>query len=71
MTTASPRDDDADVHTLLRRDESVLQMLQRISVNIYVQTNQEDNLRHFEPLHQLFRAGVAPRVKNGYVIVSC
>ena len=65
LTTASPRSDDGDVHSLLHEDESVLQMLQRLSVNISVQTNLEDNLEHFDPLHRLFRAGIAPTVKNG------
>ncbi len=65
MTTESPRCDDGDVHELLREDESVLQMLQRISATISAKTNPEDNLNHFEPLHRLFRAGVAPGIKNG------
>lgn len=65
LTTDSPMSNDGDVHTLLHDGESVLQMLQRISVNISVQTDLEDNLQHFEPLHRLFRAGIAPGVKNG------
>jgi len=65
ITTASPRTDDGDVHELLRENESVLQMLQRISTDISAQTNPADNLKSFEPLHRLFRAGVAPEVNNG------
>ena len=65
FTTASPKSDDGDVHDLLRADESILQMLQRISANISAQTRFEDNLKHFESLHRLFRAGIAPGVKNG------
>lgn len=65
ITTVSTRDNDGDVHELLHDGESVLQMLQRISSNISAQTNPEDKLKYFEPLHRLFRAGVAPGVKNG------
>lgn len=65
ITGPSPRGDDGDVHELLQAGESVLQMLQRLSVNISVQTNLEDNLKHFESLHRLFRSGVAPTIKNG------
>jgi hypothetical protein len=65
ITTSSPKDDDGDVHELLHDGESVLQMLQRISSNISAQTNPEDKLKYFEPLHRLFRAGVAPDVQNG------
>lgn len=53
------------VHELLRDDESVLQILQRISADISDKTNPEDKLKYFEPLHRLFRAGVAPGVKHG------
>lgn len=59
----SPGSDGA--HELLRDDESVLQMLQRISADISDKTNPEDKLSHFEPLHRLFRAAVAPGVKHG------
>lgn len=65
ITTASTRDDDGDVHELLHAGESVLQMLQRISGDISARTNPEDQLKYFEPLHRLFRAGVAPGVENG------
>lgn len=54
-----------EVPALLHEGESVLQMLQRISGGISAQTNTDDQLRHFESLHQLFRAGVAPGVKHG------
>lgn len=64
-TVPSTRSDDGEVRELLHDGESVLQMLQRISVNISVQTNLEDNLRHFESLHRLFRAGIAPTVRDG------
>lgn len=56
---------DGDVRELLRDDESVLQMLQRIQTEISEQTREDDHLRHFEALNRLFRSGVAPRVKNG------
>lgn len=49
----------------LRGDESVLQMLQRISGDISAQTNAADRLACFEPLHRLFRAGIAPTVRHG------
>lgn len=65
ITTTSTRRSDGEVRELLRGGESVLQMLQRISGSISAQANPEDKLEHFEPLHRLFRAGVAPGVKNG------
>lgn len=62
----SPKSSDtADVREMRRDDESVLQMLQRISREISAQTRKDDHLRHFEKLHLLFRCGVAPEVKNG------
>ncbi|MFA6921268.1 MAG: hypothetical protein WC216_05450, partial [Gallionella sp.] len=64
-TTSSPKADDGDVHELLHEDESVLQMIKRISDDISEQTNPDDKLKYFEPLHRLFRAGIAPGVKNG------
>lgn len=54
-----------DAKSLLQTGESVLQMLQRISNDISAQTKHEDHLKHFEQLHQLFRSGVAPVVKDG------
>lgn len=65
MTEPSTRTSDGDVTELLREDESVLQMLQRISNDISAQTKHDDHLRHFEPLHRLFRSGVAPGIKDG------
>lgn len=65
ITGASSNADDTDVHELLLAGETVLQMLQRISAKISAQTNPADHLNFFEPLHQLFRSGVAPSVKNG------
>ena len=64
-TASSPRSDDGDIHELLHENESVLQMLKRISLDISEQANPEDRLGYFEPLHRLFRAGIAPTVKNG------
>lgn len=54
-----------DIRELLLDGESVLQMLQRISEEISENTKKEDDIRCFEKLHQLFRAGVAPTIKNG------
>lgn len=65
VSTASPNSCDGDVHELLHENESVLQMLQRVSADISDQTNPADNLKSFEPLHRLFRAGVAPGVVHG------
>lgn len=65
LTGPSPRDDDGDVNLLLRENETVLQMLKRISQEISAQTAAEDRLARFEPLHRLFRAGIAPGVENG------
>lgn len=64
-TTSSPKHDDGDVHELRHENESVLQMLKRISLDISEQTNPDDRLARFEPLHRLFRAGIAPTVRNG------
>lgn len=65
FTTLITLPDASGVHELLCDDESVLQMLQRISRNISAQTSLADNLKQFAPLHRLFHAGVAPKVKNG------
>lgn len=65
ITTVSPSNDDGDVHKLMREGESVLQMLQRISADISSLSGSDDNLGHFEPLHRLFRAGIAPGVQSG------
>jgi hypothetical protein len=62
----SPKDSDTtDVREMRREDESILQMLQRISHEISAQTKNDDRLHHFEKLHHLFRCGVAPLVNNG------
>lgn len=61
----SPQPGDGDVRELLRDGESILQMLQRLQGEISAASAEDDNLRHFETLHRLFRAGVAPRVRNG------
>lgn len=65
ITEPSTRAEDGDVRQMLQGDESVLQMLQRISNDISAQTKHEDHLKHFEQLHCLFRSGVAPKVSNG------
>jgi len=65
ITEPSTRDSDGDVSEMLRKDESVLQMLHRISDDISAQTRHEDHLKHFEQLHRLFRSGVAPKVREG------
>jgi len=62
----SPRaSDTADITKERHNNESVLQMLQRISEEITLSTHKKDKLKHFEKLHQLFRIGVAPSVKQG------
>jgi hypothetical protein len=61
----SPLDGDGDVRELLNEGESILQMLQRIQEEISDQSAIDDNLRHFEKLNRLFRAGVAPGVVDG------
>lgn len=61
----SPKDDDGDVHELLRDGESALQMLQRIQGEISSQSSLDDHLRHFEKLNRLFRCGIAPGIKDG------
>ena len=57
--------DKPDIEKYLKADESILQMLQRMSEEITSQTNLDDHLKYFEPLHQLFRSGVAPNIKDG------
>ncbi|MBI4791639.1 MAG: hypothetical protein HY789_02635, partial [Deltaproteobacteria bacterium] len=59
------KSDSADVREMRREDESILQMLQRLSHEISAQTAGDDRLVHFDKLHRLFRRGVAPRVANG------
>ncbi len=62
----SPRGaEDENVADMRKEGESILQMLQRISHEISAQSNPDDQLKHFEKLHKLFRRGVAPTVKNG------
>jgi len=61
----SPRDDDKEVGELLKADESVLQMLQRIQQEISRQSCLDDHLHHFEKLNRLFRRGIAPRITDG------
>jgi len=69
MTTlcleSSPRTGDGEVRELLRENESVLQMLQRIQKEISRQSNLDDHLRHFEQLNRLFRRGKAPQIQEG------
>lgn len=66
ITEPSPYEGDLeDVRGMLREGESILQMLQRISAEISLQTKYDDHLKHFEQLNRLFRAGIAPRVSNG------
>jgi hypothetical protein len=61
----SPRQDDGDVRDLLREGETVLQMLQRLQGEVSAATCTEDSLGHFDKLHRLFRAGIAPGVVGG------
>lgn len=62
----SPREEDNGIVLRMRREnESVLQMLKRISEGISAQSACDDRLVHFEQLHRLFRAGIAPRIENG------
>lgn len=65
LEDSSKSSDTEDVREMLRENESILQMLQRISHEISEQTRKDDHLRHFDKLHRLFRCGVAPEVKNG------
>ena len=65
ITEPSTQTSDGDVAEMLRAGESVLQMLQRISADISVQSKHDDHLKHFQQLHRLFRSGVAPKVSNG------
>ncbi|MCK5312453.1 MAG: hypothetical protein KAJ62_10095, partial [Desulfobacteraceae bacterium] len=62
----SPKEsDNDDVQQMLKDDESILQMLQRISTQISETSMGDDRLVHFEKLNHLFRKGVAPVVENG------
>ena len=63
---ASPKgEQESDATDLLDDGESILQMLQRISHDISIQSNPQDELKHFEKLNRLFRRGVAPTIENG------
>ncbi len=67
----SPKESDndpesgGDIREMLQPNESILQMLQRISNDISQQTNSSDQIEHFEKLNRLFRQGVAPGVEDG------
>lgn len=62
----SPKESDTDdILNMRRDDESILQMLQRISLDISAQTKADDRLIHFAKLHRLFRGGIAPTIENG------
>ncbi|MCP4545568.1 MAG: hypothetical protein GY835_03750 [bacterium] len=62
----SPKGSDPDdVQEMRRDDESILQMLKRISEDISTRTKTDDRLRHFEKLNRLFRRGIAPGIENG------
>jgi len=65
LETSPVAGDNAIVSTLLQPDESILQMLQRISQRISSQTSHFDRLEEFESLNRLFRCGIAPTVVNG------
>lgn len=61
----SPNPTDGDVRELLRDGESILQMLQRIQAEVSAATAGDDSLQRFEPFHRLFRAGIAPAIRDG------
>ncbi len=61
----SPCAGDPDLGSLRHPDESVLQAIQRLQGEIGARSRFDDDLRHFEELHRLFRAGIAPKVENG------
>jgi len=60
-----PATDANDISAMRRDDESILQMLQRFSRETSERTAGDDRLRHFDRFHRLFRAGIAPEVRNG------
>lgn len=57
--------DNMHVREMLHSDESVLQMLQRISNEISLQSKYNDQIVQFEKLHRLFRCGIAPGIEDG------
>jgi hypothetical protein len=62
----SPKGSDTDdVKQMLKDDESILQMLQRISTQVSKESMGDDRLKHFEKFNHLFRKGVAPVVEDG------
>ena len=65
LEPSSKKSDPDNIREMRQNDESILQMLQRISRDISAQTKKDDRLHHFEKLHRLFRQGVAPKVENG------
>ncbi len=60
------KSDPDDIEEMRQNDESILQMLQRISSDISAHTKKDDRLQHFDKLHRLFRRGVAPKVAAGF-----
>ncbi len=65
LEPSSNESDPDDVQEMRQGNESILQMLQRISTEISAQTKKDDSLHHFDKLHRLFRRGIAPKVENG------
>lgn len=63
---SSPQKSDPEnIEEMRLKNESILQMLKRISTEISKHTKTDDQLHHFERLHRLFRRGIAPKVENG------
>ena len=60
-----PATDVNDITAMRRDDESILQMLQRLSRETSERTAGDDRLAHFDRFHRLFRAGIAPEVVDG------
>ena len=65
LETSPKEGDNKAVDEMLESDESVLQMLHRISNEISQQSKNSDRIHHFEKLQQLFRCGIAPSVEDG------
>lgn len=61
----SPIADDQNICKELAENESILEMLLRISNDISNQSRLEDSIGHFEKLNLLFRRGRAPAINNG------
>ncbi|CAK0776319.1 hypothetical protein CCP3SC1_820011 [Gammaproteobacteria bacterium] len=61
----STNPNDGDVTKYRQEGESILQMLARLQKESSAASSHDDRIVHLEKFHQLFRAGIAPRIVDG------